>query len=145
MTEDDALMASLRDLAAQLDPVPADVVAAAGAALATRRLDEELAALVADSALTGAQVRATESDVRLLVFETGEISVELQVELRGDRMAVRGLVTGATGDAVIEVAGERHTAPVEDGWFAATGLPRGATRVRVSSTRGPVITGWVNL
>jgi hypothetical protein len=135
------LMARLRNAAAELDPVPAHVLAAARAALDTRRLDEELAALVADSALADAGVRAADAEVRLLSFEAADVSLELQVEYRGDDVSVRGLVTGATGDAVIEVAGERHTAPVDEGWFAVTGLPRGATRVHI----GPIVTSWVQL
>ncbi len=138
---EEELMARLRAAAAELDPVPQHVLAAARAALATRRLDEELATLVADSALADAGVRAADADVRLLSFEAGEVSLELQVEYRGDEVSVRGLVTGAAGDAVVEVAGERHPVPVDEGWFAVTGLPRGATRVVV----GTVVTSWVQL
>jgi hypothetical protein len=135
------LMARLRDAAAVADPVPGHVLAAARAALDTRRLDEELAALVADSALADAGVRAADAEVRLLSFEAADVTLELQVEYRGDEVAVRGLVTGAAGDAVVEVAGVRHTVPVDEGWFAVTGLPRGATRVRV----GSIVTSWVQL
>lgn len=138
---EEELMARLRNAAAELDPVPDHVLAAARAALSTRRLDEELAALVADSALADAGVRAADAEVRLLSFETADVSLELQVEYRGGEVAVRGLVTGAAGDAVVEVAGERHTALVDEGWFAVTGLPRGATRVRV----GSIVTSWVQL
>ena len=138
---DERLLARLRDTAAQYDPVPEHVLAAARAALGTRRLDEELAALVADSALADAGVRAEAPAVRLLTFESAEVSLELQVEYRDDRVAVRGLVTGATGEAVVEVAGERHAVPIDDGWFAVTGLPRGATRVTVPGTT----TSWVHL
>jgi hypothetical protein len=137
---DERLLARLRDVAAEYDPVPADVLAAARAALTTRRLDEELAALVADSALADAGVRAARPEVRLLTFEAADVSLELQVEYRDDRVSVRGLVTGAAGDAVVEVAGERHAVPIDEGWFAVTGLPRGATRVSVAGTT----TSWVN-
>ena len=141
---DEQLLARLRDASAAYDPVPEHVLAAARAALTTRRLDEELAALVADSALAEAGVRAGAPDVRLLTFESAEVSLELQVEYRDDRVSVRGLVTGATGEAgeaVVEVAGERHAVPIDDGWFAVTGLPRGATRVSVPGTT----TSWVHL
>lgn len=142
---DEQLMARLRNAAAAHDPVPDHVLAAARAALDTRRLDEELAALVADSALADVGVRAVESEVRLLTFEAADVSVELQVEHAADRVSVRGLVTGATGDVVIEVAGERHPVPIDEGWFAVTGLPRGATRVSVPGPGGPVVTSWVQL
>jgi len=143
---DDELMARLSAAAAEFDPTPDQVLAAGRAALLTRRLDEELVALVADSELAGAgQVRATGADVRLLAFETADVSLELQVEFAGARAVIRGLVTGASGEAVIEVAGERHVAPIEEGWFTATDLPAGATRVRVTTARGPVVTSWVHL
>ncbi|GAB1515126.1 hypothetical protein [Actinophytocola sp. KF-1] len=138
---DERLLARLRETAAEYDPVPEHVLAAARAALGTRRMDEELAALVADSALADTGVRAAAPEVRLLTFESAGVSLELQVEYRDDRVSVRGLVTGATGEAVVEVAGERHAVPIDDGWFAVTGLPRGATRVTVPGTT----TSWVSL
>jgi hypothetical protein len=143
---DDELLSRLRALAAERDPVPGHVLAAARAALTTRRLDEELAALVADSALAGAgQVRAGDAQLRVLTFETADVSLELQVEYRDERVTVRGLVTGASGEAVVEVAGERHAVAIDEGWFAVADLPRGATRVTVPGPRGPIITSWVQL
>jgi hypothetical protein len=140
-TSDDELLARLRNAANELDPVPEHVLAAARAAITTRRLDEELAELIADSALVDGAVRAAGSEVRLLSFEAADVSLELQVEYRGDEVSVRGLVTGTAGEAVVEVAGTRHAVPIDDGWFAVTGLPRGATRVSVPG----VVTSWVRL
>ncbi|MFD0744362.1 hypothetical protein ACFQ1L_23015 [Phytohabitans flavus] len=51
--DDDALMAELRRIAAEVDPVPPSVIEAARAAIFTRHLDHELAELVADSADAG--------------------------------------------------------------------------------------------
>lgn len=145
-TSDEELLARLRNAANELDPVPEHVLAAAQAAITTRRLDEELAELLADSALVGSGgVRAADAEVRLLSFEAADVSLELQVEYRGEAVSVRGLVTGATGEAVVEVAGTRHAVPIDDGWFAVTGLPRGATRVSVAGLGGPVVTSWVRL
>jgi len=47
----------------------------------------------------------------------------------------------------IEVAGERHPRPIDaEGWFTATGLPRGATRVKVTAADGTAVTtGWASL
>jgi hypothetical protein len=50
MVEDDRLVADLRSIANEVDPVPDMVHAAARAAIATRHLDRGLAVLVADSA-----------------------------------------------------------------------------------------------
>jgi hypothetical protein len=146
VTEDDELLEELRAAAEQADPVPDLVLRQARAALATRDLDAELAELGFDSDLAEAgSVRG--GDVRLLSFDSARVSVELQAEYDEDRVTLRGLVTGATGDAVIEAAGERHVRPIApDGWFTATGLPRGATRVRVTAADGTTVTtGWTSL
>ena len=148
MTADDDLMDVLRAAAAQADPVPDLVLRQARAALTTRDLDAELAELAFDSDLAEAgAVRAAGEDVRLLSFESGRVSVELQVEYADGRVSLRGLVTGATGEAVIEVAGERPPRPIDaEGWFTATGLPRGATRVKVTAADGTAVTtGWASL
>ncbi|MDX3192853.1 hypothetical protein PV458_30970 [Streptomyces sp. MN03-5084-2B] len=148
MTADDELMDALRAAAAQADPVPGLVLRQARAALTTRDLDAELAELAFDSDLAEAgAVRAAGEDVRLLSFEAGRVSVELQVEYADGRVSLRGLVTGATGEAVIEVAGERHPRPIDaEGWFTATGLPRGATRLKVTTADGTAVTtGWASL
>ncbi|WP_103336308.1 hypothetical protein [Amycolatopsis sp. CA-126428] len=148
MTTDDELMDVLRAAAAEADPVPDLVLRQARAALTTRDLDAELADLAFDSDLAEAgTVRAAGDDVRLLSFESPRVSVELQVEYAGGRVSLRGLITGATGEALIEAAGERHTSPIgAEGWFAATGLARGATRVTVTATDGTTVTtGWASL
>lgn len=145
---DDELMGELRDAAALADPVPDLVLRSARAALSTRRLDEELAELVLDSesAIAG-QVRADDPAVRLMTFETPRVLVELQIEYSGGRVSLRGLVTGAVGDVVVEAAGEHRTLPIsEEGWFVTTGLPRGATRVRVTAEDGSAVTtSWALL
>jgi hypothetical protein len=145
---DDDMMAGLRRAADQLDPVPDLVLRAARAALSTRRMDDELAALLMDSELvTPGQVRAAGDDVRLLSFETEQVSIELQVEHIDGLISLRGLVSGASGEAVIEATAERRAVPIDDeGWFVTNGLPRGATRVRVTADSGaPTTTGWVLL
>jgi hypothetical protein len=145
---DDELMADLRRIAAIADPVPDNVTALADAALATRRLDEELAALLLDSALVGADtVRSGSSDVRLLSFETAAVTLELQVERANGQLSLRGLAVGTTGPAEVETPGQRRSATIDqDGWFTVPGLPGGPTRVHVRAVDGgPVVTGWVHL
>jgi hypothetical protein len=146
--DDDELMDVLRAAAAQADPVPDLVLRQARAALVTRDLDAELADLTFDSDLAEAgAVRTGGDDVRLLSFQSAQVSLELQVEYANGRVALRGLITGATGEAVIEVAGERHVRPIgAEGWITAAGLPRGATRVRVTAADGTAVTtGWASL
>ncbi|MGX7826202.1 hypothetical protein ACTG9Q_14025 [Actinokineospora sp. 24-640] len=148
MTDDDRLVDLLRGTAARIDPPPPAVAEAARAALSTRRVDEELAALIADSDLVGAGVvRDGGDEPRLLVFETAGVSLELQVEHVGARVVLRGLVTGARGPVVVETPGGRHTAQLDaEGWFTVPGLAAGGLRVRLRGDDGtPVTTSWVRV
>ncbi|MFC4946128.1 hypothetical protein [Pseudonocardia sp. GCM10023141] len=145
---DDDLIERLRRIAAEVDAPPPDVLVAARAALATRRLDEELAELVMDSESAGAgQVRAGADTVRLLSFESPAVSVELQVQVTATGRAVRGLVAGAVGEVVLEGPGQQLTAELdEDGWFALPAAPAGTVRLRLRTPDGTAVTSsWMSL
>jgi hypothetical protein len=149
MTDDDELVAELRRIAGQLDPVPDSVVDNGRAALLTRALDAELAELLLDSALESAQVRGEAERVRLLSFQQEDVLLEVQAEYAGDQVSLRGLVDGTTGAVDLELgggAGGRRTIPIDaDGGFT-TRLPRGAARFRLRSRGGSLITtSWVLL
>lgn len=148
MTSDDELdelMGRLRRSADQVGPVPDGVVDAARAAFLSRRLDEELAELVFDSAQTAGVVRGPGETVRLLSFEGGGVSVEVQVEQSGARVTIRGVVTGATGQAVLETSARQHSTAIDDeGWFVVPGVAAGPARIRLTATDGTaVVTPWV--
>lgn len=142
ISDDDDLLAGLRRAAAIVDPVPESVAAQARAAFATRRLDEELAELLLDSALAANAVRS-DGDVRVLSFEASGVTVELQVEAN----SVRGLAIGAGGQAVVETPEGRRSVPIgPDGWFSVPDLPAGPTRVRVRAADGRrIVTPWVTM
>jgi len=56
---------------------------------------------------------------------------------------VRGLVTGAVGEVVVETPHSRRSAPITDGWFTVTDVPSGLVRVRLTAADGTsVITQW---
>ncbi|RAS67050.1 hypothetical protein C8D87_103389 [Lentzea atacamensis] len=133
MTDDDFLDV-LRAAAAEFDPVPAGVVRDASAALALRTLDAELAELLESDAV----VRGDDGPL-LLAFESERVTVNL--EISGD--VVRGLVTGAEGEAVVETPRSRRSVPILDGWFTVTDVPSGLVRVRLTALDGtPVVTQW---
>lgn len=145
---DELLMDRLRAAALAVDPVPAHVEEAARAALSARRLDEELAELVLDSELAApGLVRSDDAEVRLLSFETGPVSVELQVRNRGRARSVRGLAAGSTGPIDVEQSGvARRVEPDADGWFGIEEIPAGATRLRLRAADGAAVTtAWVLL
>ena len=148
MTDEDELMAELRRIAGQLDPVPELVVENGRAALLTRALDAELAELLLDSTLESAQVRGAAEQVRLLSFQLADVLLELRAEDAGDEVSLGGLVDGAGGELEVELGGGtggHRTIPVDaDGGFS-TRLPRGAARFRLRTRGGVITTSWVLL
>ena len=143
----DALMERLRRAAAEVGPVPDAVLANAKAAFALRRLDEELAELVSDSAELAGAVRGPGDAVRVLAFESAAVSVELQVERAGADLVVRGAITGGRGPVTVQTPTARHTADLDDqGWFAVSGVAPGPARVLLATADGgPVASAWVML
>jgi hypothetical protein len=90
-TEDDRLLADLRRVLDAVDPVPARSLELARAAFDWRTMDAELAELVADSAIAGdlVAVRA-EGQPRLVAFEHGDDSIELEIHERGQGRLIVG-------------------------------------------------------
>lgn len=147
MTTDDELMASLRRIADDVDAAPELVTESARAAFSTRHLDDELAELLHDSELVSSHgVRDAQPGPRLLSFEVGDVSLEIQLEEVQGQLAVRGIAVGTVGEAEIETttSGPR-TAPIDDkGWFRVDGLPSEPLRIRVHGADGTsVTTGWI--
>src|SRR5215217_3690100 len=98
--DDDLFLEELRALAAEGDPVPERVLAAARGSFTWRTIDAELAELAYDSALDVTRLAAVRSGdtVRLLTFETPELTIELEVTDVGDRRRLLGqLVPAAAG------------------------------------------------
>ena len=144
---DEALLLRLGAVLDELDPTPPEVVTEARALFGLRRLDEELAELVRDSAEDRGGLLAVrgEGDVRLISFETGPVTVELQVTERG---AVRDLVAQVTGTALvgaeIETSAGRRDVPIEDSLFTVEDVPAGLLRLRLHTAAGrQLVTSWV--
>jgi hypothetical protein len=132
MTDDDFLDV-LRAAADEFDPVPAGVLRDGSAALALRSLDAELAELVESEALVRGEGPLS------LAFESDRVTVSLEVI----DDVVRGFVTGAEGEAVVETPRSRRAVPITDGWFMVTEVPTGLVRIRVTALDGtPVVTQW---
>lgn len=145
---DESLLRRLGAVAEEVDPVPAPVLEAARAAIGMRRLDAELAELVHDSALEAAGVRG--GGERLLSFEVGAVSVELQVTPRGPVVDLLGQLEGlpTAGAAVtVETGGEPLETAVDDrGTFGVRGVAGGRIRLHIA-VRGrlTVTTSWVTV
>jgi hypothetical protein len=144
---DEAMLIRLGAVLDELDPMPSEVLSEGRALFGLRRLDEELAELVRDSAEDRSGLLAVrgEGDVRLISFETGPVTVELQVTERG---AVRDLVAQVTGTALVgaevETSAGRRDIPIEDSLFTVEDIPAGFLRLRLHTVAGRhLVTSWV--
>lgn len=149
--DDERLMSELRTLATTTDPVPDHVLELARAAFDWRTLDAELAQLVMDSAdreLAGDLVRSSTA-TRLLSFESGDISIEVEVERAADgTLTLTGLILPQQA-ARLELHHATGELPVEagvDGRFGAYGLSHGPFRISCRPFLGRRIeTEWTTL
>ncbi|MEO1064745.1 MAG: hypothetical protein AAFZ07_25280 [Actinomycetota bacterium] len=99
MSDDDDLLADLARVLDQVDPPPDHVRELAIAAIELRSLDADLAALLDESdELAGAGVRSAADVVAPLVFEVGDIVIE--VEVGADELHVQVVPPSAT-DVVV--------------------------------------------
>lgn len=152
--DDDELLARLRRIAAEVDPVPEHVGAAARLAIEWRTLDAELAALIEDSRVDepALAVRAAGAP-RALAFEAGELVIEVEAEAtgEGELRIVGQLVPAQPAEVVVRHGGALvATRADERGRFAAAGIEAGAIslRVRLAGAGGAarlVETAWLSI
>jgi hypothetical protein len=146
---DEVLLGRLGAVLEKIDPIPPEVLTEGRALFGLRRLEEELAELVRDSAEDRGGLLAVrgEGDVRLISFETGPVTVELQVTERG---ALRDLVAQVSGTALVgaevETSTGRRDVPVEDSLFTVEDVPAGLLRLRLRTVAGrDLVTSWVRV
>jgi len=143
---DDRLVARLRRIAGQLDPVPDLVSQAARSAFGLRELDARLAELVHDSAVDAPAAAVRGPGPRVLSFEAGGVVVECEVTARESRRDITGQLVGDHASQVeARVPGAAAvTAPVDDlGWFSLHDLPAGLVQLRCQLAGGAtIVTSW---
>jgi hypothetical protein len=146
MTDDDTVLARLRQVAAQADPPPPELEASARAAFGLYRFDQELAELLHDSAdeLTGVRGQGTQ---RLVSFAAGDVGAEVQIAGSADGVEITGMVTGdvtalsmQTPTARLELGLDAH------GRFRADAVHGPAIRLELLTGTGyTVVTPWVTV
>ncbi len=143
---DGAMLQRLRESSARYGvAVPDAIRQGALAAFAWRSVDEELAALLSDSAnsdrLVGA--RATLSGIRLLEFGTsaGHLTIGLS-----DTGLMTGTLIGHSGQTMhlVSVSGDRVELIVDEfGEFLCDEIPSGPVRIELGSGLERVVTDWI--
>jgi hypothetical protein len=149
---EEALGEQLRQLALEADPVPDMVYEAARAALALRRIDAELAAMVHDSQVDGmAGVRGplddSEGEVRMLEFSSPGLSISAQISTSATGRSLLGQVAGAevTSVSVQTPQGEHVAEIAESGVFRLAELPSGSVRLLIGTPSGNVVGDWITV
>jgi len=150
---DRELLAILRDMIEETDPVPAALAAAARASFTWRTVDAELAELTSDSALDGAAVRSTRAP-RMLTFTAGETTLVVEVApLAADPQAERRLLGQLVAPRPAEVEVRHGTGSLtvsadEFGRFLAEPVPAGPVSLacRFAAAGEPsIVTSWVSV
>lgn len=134
---DDELLAALRRVLADVDPIPEHVQLAARWAIEWRTLDAELAALVHDSTVDEPALAVRgDSGPRLLTFETADLTIEVEAESQsatdGDTVRIVGQLIPAQSAQIALHSGDelQVTSADERGRFVAAGLRRGSLTLR---------------
>jgi hypothetical protein len=150
----DPVMAEVRAVLENADPVPPAVIAAAKGTFTWRTIDSELAELVADSADTlsagsvAAGVRG-ETAPRLLTFEAAGLAVEVEVAESGaSRHLVGQLVPMTAAEVVVRWnTGSASTTADDLGRFVVSDIPAGlvSLAVRRPTDASAVVTSWVSV
>lgn len=152
---DPELTEELRALFDRADPVPTDVTEFAKAALGWRRLDAELAELLADSALeteSTALTRSGGSAGRWLTFRSAELTIDVELQADGDARTLLGQLAPPPAAATVEAqaADGSLTASAESDALGRFRLSLAAGRVRLRVLRldppgPPVESSWLSL
>ncbi|WP_330462043.1 hypothetical protein OIB37_31515 [Streptomyces sp. NBC_00820] len=140
--EDGLLEEELRQAAAVLDPVPAGLLQLALDAYALHDLDARIAELTFDSLVDALPVRGVPQAPRMLTFQAGELTVD--VEVTGDGLIGQLLPPGS---ARVEVLGGPQTVrpvPVDTlGRFTSDAPPTGPFALRLRTGGDVIVTEWL--
>ena len=146
MTDLDALLDRLRQVARDADPVPADLEASARAALGLGRLDDELAELLHDSAAEATGVRDGGGDApRMLSFGNDIVGADVEIAAAGEAHDVTGVVSGPVTTVALQTPTALHHLALDaHGQFRVAGVTGAAMRLELRTDSGfTVVTPWV--
>jgi hypothetical protein len=99
----DELLDDLRKIFRRTDPVPPEATEFAQAALGWRRLDADLAELLADSALETNAAPARGGEGRWLTFRADDLTIDVEIQTDGDVRTLLGQLVPPPPAATVEV------------------------------------------
>jgi hypothetical protein len=150
---DDELEAELRRLAADREPVPAELVQAAVDAFGWRDIDAELAELVYDSLVDADEASLVRGPPgqRFVSFAVGGLTIDVEVTSAGAGRTVMGQIAPPQR-ASVDIRYPRDTVTVEVdelGRFRSGPLPPGPASLRLRPEAGgtgpDIVTDWISL
>ena len=150
---DDELEGELRRLAADREPVPAELLQAAVEAFGWRDIDAALAELVFDSLVDSDEASLVRGPPgqRLVSFAAGGMTIDVEVTSAGPERAVMGQIAPPQR-ATVEIRHRREVVTVEAdelGRFSSGPLPAGPARLRLRPPPGgtgpAIVTDWIGL
>ncbi len=147
-SDDDQLLAELKEAVQAADDVPPHFIETAKAAFAWRTIDAELARLSYDSLddeQTRLATRAEDATVRALTFVAGRLTIELEITAE----SVLGQVVPAQAGQLFLLIGtgqQVSSAIDEIGCFVVEPVPAGPFRLHCRTADGTEVrTGWITL
>jgi hypothetical protein len=149
---DGELEAELRRLAADREPVPAELFQAAVEAFSWRDIDAEIAELVYDSLLDTDEASLVRGPAgqRLVSFAAGGMTIDVEVTSSGPGRAVMGQIAPPQR-ATVDIRHGRDVVTVEAddlGRFRSGPLPPGPVSLRLRPPPGAgaaIVTDWISL
>jgi hypothetical protein len=150
MTDDDELEQELRQAERLLDPVPARLLRGAVDIFSWRTIDAELAALTFDSADAPPAAAVRGSGVaglpRLLTFDAGEVSIELELAGSAAERAITGqLVPAQPAEIELRLGDQRLTTTADAfGRFEVIARGSGPISLRFRLADSEIVTEWVS-
>ncbi|MGW7255323.1 hypothetical protein [Streptomyces sp. NPDC054834] len=132
----------LRQAAAILDPVPAELRQLAVDAYALHDLEARVAELTFDSLVDALPVRGAPDPPRMLTFRAGGLTVDVEVGEDG----LMGQVLPPQSARVEVLGGPQTAVPVAAdalGRFTSAALPRGPFALRLRTGGDVIVTEWL--
>jgi hypothetical protein len=148
--EQEKLLDELRSLVNRVDPVPEEVTAFADAALGWRRIDAELAELLADSADSPVPAGVRGDRTRSVTFRSSDLEIDVDIQTTDGGAIILGQLAPAVRASINVQRDDGTTAASAEadalGRFRVELPERGRIRLQVIRDSEPAVeTSWLSI